>query len=296
MTSPTTSTDAEGPLALEVEGGVATVVIHHPPINLLSVPVFLGLADLLDQLAYDDEIRAVVLRSADPEWFIAHFDVEAILGFPVPEQPLPAATELNRYHHMCEVLRTMPKPTIAVIEGRVGGGGSELALSCDMRFATPDAVFNQPEVALGIIPGGSGTVRLPRLVGRARALEAILGCDDIDAATAERWGWVNRVLDADEIHPFVDRLARRIASFPAHAVAAAKACVVRAEGDVVPDLLAEGDAFSGTLGEPSTRAALERFLDTGGQTPDGERRLGELAGELGTPGPAPRSGEAAPGS
>ena len=141
---------------------------------------------------------------------------------------------------MCEQLRKMPKATIAVIEGRVGGGGSELALSCDMRFAGPTAVFNQPEVALGIIPGGSGTVRLPRLIGRSRALEVILGCDDIDAATAERWGWVNRVLPTDELATFVDRLAARIASFPPHAVAAAKASVVRAEAGVVEQLLAEG--------------------------------------------------------
>lgn len=272
---------SEGPLLLDLVDGVATVTIDHPPINLMTVPVFLGLAELIDRLAGDDAVRAVVLRSANPEWFIAHFDVEAILGFPIPGPEAPAATELNRFHHMCEQLRTMPKPTIAVIEGRVGGGGSELALSCDMRFATPTAVFNQPEVALGILPGGSGTVRLPRLVGRSRALEAILGCDDVDARTAERWGWVNRVLEADAVGPFVDRLARRIASFPAHAVAAAKACVVRAEGDLVPDLLAEGDAFSGTLGDPRTRRAMEVFLDRGGQTPDGERRLGALAGEVG---------------
>ena len=144
-----------------------------------------------------------------------HFDVEAILRMPAD---VDESTELNDFHRMCETLRTMPKPTIAVIEGRVGGGGSELALSCDMRFATPDAILSQPEVALGILPGGGGTVRLPRLVGRSRALEAILGCDDIDAATAERWGWVNRVLPAEEIQPFVDRLAGRIASFPPEAV------------------------------------------------------------------------------
>ena len=167
---------------------------------------------------------------------------------------------------MCEQLRQMPKATIAVIEGRVGGGGSELALSCDMRFAGPTAVFNQPEVALGIIPGGSGTVRLPRLIGRSRALEAILGCDDIDAATAERWGWVNRVLPTDELATFVDRLAARIASFPPHAVAAAKASVVRAEPGVVEQLLAEAQAFNGTLADPPTQSAMERFLELGGQT------------------------------
>ena len=268
-----------GNLIVTTHEGVATVVVDHPPINLMTVDVFLEAADVIQRLAVDDDVRVVVLRSANPEWFIAHFDVEAILGFPTDQVPSP--TELNAFHRMCETLRTMPKATIAVIEGRVGGGGSEVALSCDMRFAGPTAVFNQPEVALGIIPGGSGTVRLPRLIGRSRALEAILGCDDIDAATAERWGWVNRVLPTDELATFVDRLAARIARFPPHAVAAAKASVVRAESDVAPHLLAEGQAFNGTLGVPATRAAMERFLELGGQTPEGERRLGALAGELG---------------
>ncbi len=193
------------------EAGVAVVTIDHPPINLITLDVFIDLARAIERLAGDDDVRALVLRSADPDWFIAHFDVEAILSFPT-DQPQP--TELNGFHAMCEQLRTMPKPTIAQIAGRVGGGGSEVALSCDMRFATPGAVFSQPEVALGILPGGSGTVRLPRLIGRSRALEVILGCDDVDAATAERWGWINRVIPDDDITTFVDRLAGRIASFP----------------------------------------------------------------------------------
>jgi enoyl-CoA hydratase/carnithine racemase len=266
-----------GHIQVTVEHAVAAVVVDHPPINLMTVPVFVELADVVDRLAADTDVRAVVFRSANPEWFIAHFDVEAILRFPA--EPAPAATELNRFHQMCEQLRLMPKATIAVIAGRVGGGGSEFALSCDMRFASPAAVFNQPEVALGIIPGGSGTVRLPRLIGRSRALEAILGCDDVDAATAERWGWVNRVLPETELSPFVDRLARRIAGFPTHAVAAAKASIVRAETGVVDQLLAEGDAFNATLAEATTRSAMQRFLARGGQTPEGERRLGDLAAE-----------------
>jgi enoyl-CoA hydratase/carnithine racemase len=260
--------------------GVAVVMIEHAPVNLMTVAVFMELAAEFERLANDETVRAVVIRSADPEWFIAHFDVEAILGFPTDQ---PDATEINSFHTMCETLRTMPKPTIAEIDGRVGGGGSELALSCDMRFASPNAIFNQPEVALGILPGGSGTVRLPRLVGRSRALEAILGCDDIDAATAERWGWVNRLVPTDELTEFVDRLAARIASFPAHAVAAAKARVIAADGLLVDDLLAEGNAFNATLADADTQDAMRRFIELGGQTPGGERRLGELAGELARP-------------
>lgn len=267
------------PLSVSLDGGVAMVTIDNPPINLFDLGLYLGMARLAEELAHDDAVRVVVLRSANPEFFIAHFDVTLIQQLPTDS---PKATELNAFHQMCEHMRTMPKATIAVIEGRVGGGGSELALSCDMRFAAAGrAVFNQPEVALGILPGGSGTVRLSRLVGRSRALETILGCDDIDAVTAERWGWVNRTLPDGELWPFVDRIARRIASFPPHAVAEAKAAVLRAEKEIVADLLAEGDAFSGTLGHPDTRAALAAFMERGGQTREGELRLGELAGELG---------------
>jgi enoyl-CoA hydratase/carnithine racemase len=259
--------------------GIATLTVNNPPINLLTVDAFIEIAKASAELAASAEVRAVVLRSANPEWFIAHFDVEAIRQMPTDQ---PAPTTLNNFHRMCETFRTMPKPTIAVIEGRVGGGGNELAMSCDMRFATPSAIFNQPEVALGIIPGGSGTVRLPRLVGRGRALEVILGCDDIDAATAERWGMINRVLAPDAIGEFVDRLTARIASFPPAAVAAAKAGVLRSEQGIEGELLAEGTAFSALLGHDDTIAALATFMDRGGQTPDGERRLGELAAELGT--------------
>jgi len=263
-----------GPLGVELAGGVATVTIDDPPVNLFDRALYPAMAATVAELAADGDVRVVVLRSAVPQFFIAHFDVELIQRIPTD---LPAPTELNDFHRMCETLRTMPKATIAVIEGRVGGGGSELALSCDMRFAALGrAVFNQPEVGLGILPGGSGTVRLPRLVGRSRALEAILGCDDVDAATAERWGWVNRALPDGELLPFVERLARRIASFPPHAVAAAKAAVLRAEKEVEADLLAEGAAFQRTLADPSTPGALQAFLDAGGQTPDGELRLPTL--------------------
>jgi enoyl-CoA hydratase/carnithine racemase len=266
------------PLSLHVAGGVATVTIDNPPINLFDLGLYLAMTGMAQQLADDPEVRVVVLRSANPDFWIAHFDVTLIQHLPTDSG---TPTELNDFHRMCEAFRTMPKATIAVIEGRVGGGGSELALSCDMRFAALGrAVFNQPEVALGILPGGSGTVRLSRLVGRSRAMEVILGCDDIPADLAERWGWVNRALPAEQLWPFVDRLARRISGFPPHAVAAAKAAVLRAEKDVTADLLAEAGAFNDTLGHPATVAALAAFMAHGGQSRDGELRLGELAGEL----------------
>ena len=126
-----------------------------------------------------------------------------------PSRPRSArTTRCARHFARCPSRRSPSSPV-----GSAGVAASSRS-ACDMRFATPDAVFSQPEVALGIIPGAGGTVRLPWLIGRSRALEVVLGCDDIDAATAERWGWVNRVLPADDIDAFVDRLAGRIASFP----------------------------------------------------------------------------------
>ncbi len=269
-------------LRVALSQGIARVTLDHGEINLLDKPMFKELIRLSEQLAADEQVRVVILRSANTGYFIAHFDVGLILRFPA--QPLPADAPLSPFHRLCEVWRTMPKATIAVIEGRAGGGGSEIALSCDMRFALQGkAIFNQPEVALGILPGGSGTVRLSRLLGRSRALEVVLGCDDIDAELAAAWGWVNRTLPAETLWPFVDRLAARIASFPPHAVAAAKASVLHAEQGVVDHLHVEAAAFQGTLSGTGTLEAMQRFLAEGGQTPAGEGRLGELAAELHRP-------------
>ena len=273
------------PLRVTRAGGVARVLIDHGPINLMDRVLFKALMQLADELAADDSVRVVVLASANPGWFIAHFDVAQILRMPADAPPPAGPDGLSPFHRLCEAFRTMPKATIAVIEGRVGGGGSELALACDMRFALRGrAIFNQPEVALGILPGGGGTVHLGRLLGRSRALEVVLGCDDIPAELAEAWGWVNRALPAEALWPHVDRLAARIASFPPHAVAAAKASVLRAAPDIPAQLQAEGAAFQGTLGGPGTRAAMARFLAQGGQTPEGEARLGELVASLHRPG------------
>lgn len=264
-------------LSVGVEDGVATVTIDNPPVNLIDRVLHRDLVRLTAALADDGDVQVVVLQSGNPDFFIAHFDVELILRFPRDGAP-PA--EPSPFHRMCESFRTMPKATIVKLEGRVGGGGSELILSCDMRFAALGrAVLSQPEVALGILPGGTGTQRLPRLMGRSRAMEVVLGCDEFDASTAERYGWVNRALPPAELGPFVDRLARRIASFPPGAVAEAKAAVLRAEKDVDDDLLAEAAAFNRTLADDEAHRRMQAFLDRGGQTHEGELRLAALAGE-----------------
>ena len=161
-------------LEISVSAGVARARVDAPPMNVMTLPLFGELMKFGVQVGDDDDVSVVLLTSADPDFFIAHFDVSAILEFPIDAEP--ERTPDNVFHQMCERYRTMPKVTIAQIEGRVGGGGCELVQAFDMRFGVLDkTVVNQMEVPLGILPGGGGTQRLPRLVGRARAMEIICG-------------------------------------------------------------------------------------------------------------------------
>ena len=280
MTAEMTDADFEL-LHIERDGGVAFATIDAPPINVMTPALFRELAKFGAMIAVDDSVLAVVLRSDDPDFFIAHFDVSAIVDFPT-EGEAQRPTELGGFHGMCETYRKMPKATIVEIGGRVGGGGSELSMSCDMRFGALDKmVINQMEVPLGILPGGTGTQRLPRLLGRGRAMEIVLGGVDIDARTAEQWGYLNRALPADELRPFVTELAHRIASFPPSAVALAKEAVNNAiDMPLEEGLLEEQYLFQQLLRTPEAQPTMRRFLEIGGQTRDGEMRMGELAAEL----------------
>jgi enoyl-CoA hydratase/carnithine racemase len=245
------------------------VTIDHPPINLADLALILDGDRLSQELAADDRVKVVVVDSADPDFFIAHADVTLLQQLPTDDTQLH--DELSMFHTIVERFRTLPKATIAVVEGIARGGGSEFALSFDMRFAAlGKAKFSQPEVSVGLIPGGGGTQRLPHLVGRARALEIVLGCNDIDAATAEQWGYVNRALPPDELHPFVDALATRIASFPLESIARAKQAVDTALADPTPGLNVEDQLFRQTLGLPETGPRMQAFMEAGGQTREAE--------------------------
>ncbi|MEY2404299.1 MAG: hypothetical protein QOD38_1850 [Acidimicrobiaceae bacterium] len=267
-------------LRVSVADRIARATIDHPPINLFDLSLMLECDRFGREVADDHSVQVVIVDSADADFFIAHADVDLILGLP-REQRAGANAELGFFHAMCDRFRTMPKATIAVIEGRVRGGGSEFVSSFDMRFASRSrAVFGQPEVPLGIIPGGSGTQRLPRLVGRARALEIILGGGDVGGALAEEWGWVNRALPDDELRVFVDTLAARIASFPPGAIAAAKGSVDNALPDPVPGLCEEEWVFSQTLLDPEAIRRMELFMSVGGQTRDVELDLVDVYNKL----------------
>jgi enoyl-CoA hydratase/carnithine racemase len=260
------------------------VTIDLPPMNLLGGPLMGALFQLVEALESDAETKVVVFESADPDFFIAHGDVESITTVPV--DPAPEATELPFTHQLLERLRKLRQITIAQIEGYARGGGSEVVLACDMRFAAlGKAVFGQPEVAMGILPGAGGTARLTRMLGPARAAEIILGGDDFSAKQAERYGWINRALPPDEIGPFVDRLARRIASYPAVTLVEAKRAIQRfSEAGIEADLLEEQRAFDRLMTDRRSERVerMNRFLDRGVQTREGERNLAEACEHLGT--------------
>ncbi len=252
-------------LRISVADGIARATIDNPPINLADLGAIVEMDRFGQEVAADDDVRVVIVDSADPDFFVAHADVTLLQGLPTDDVELH--DELSAFHGIVERFRTMPKATIAVIEGIARGGGSELALAFDMRFAALGrAVFAQPEIVVGIIPGGGATQRLPRLVGRGRALEIVLGGDDIDAATAERWGYVNRALPPDELWPFVDALAARIASFPPAVIARAKQAVDAAMPDPVPGLNVEDRLFRTVMADPEASRRMQAFMDAGGQT------------------------------
>ena len=270
---------------IEVKNGVAWVTIDNPPVNLIDMPFLIDMERFFNEVKKDDDVRVIVFQSADPDIFISHYDVTALTDF--PEETGPKPTELQGWKKLFIEYRTLPKVTIAKIEGIVGGGGNEICLSLDMRFgAIGKAVFSQTEAAVGILPGGGGTHWLTRLMGRSRALEAMLGLMPFSAKMAERYGWINRALPADKIGPFVERLALSIAYVPAETIALIKKCVVAAEE--LPrkeSLLEESHLFAIAAALPESKRRMNQALDSGLQQREAElgpkKRLEELEKLLG---------------
>ena len=271
------------PIRVEIRDGVAWATVDLPPMNLLGAELMGALYQLVERMEKDENTRVLVLRSADPDFFIAHGDVETITT--VGTDPVPEATELPFTHQILERLRKLPQITIAQVEGYARGGGSEVCLACDMRFAARGkAVFGQPEVPLGILPGAGGTARLTRMLGRARASEIILGGDDFSADEAERYGWINRALPPEELQGFVERLARRIASYPAYTLLEAKQLIQGISDESIErDLLEEQRAFDRLMSDPRSERVdrMQRFLARNVQTREGERTLAETCETLG---------------
>ena len=259
---------SSGPLQVEREPGIAVVTIDAPPLQLLDVSFFGALFGLLEALEADDDLRACVFRSADPDFFLMHADVEAL----VESTSLPRATdtEPNIAAATFERMRREPFVTIGVLDGAARGGGCEFLSALDLRLGTPRSVIGQPEVPLGILPGAGGTVRWAQLVGRAKALELLLTGRDIDADEALELGWLLAIHDSGHIDAAALALARSIARMTRASIAAVKRVVDLALMPTTDALVAESNELSALMSAGNHVAVMRRFLAAGGQTRDGE--------------------------
>ncbi|MFI5842279.1 enoyl-CoA hydratase-related protein [Catenuloplanes sp. NPDC051500] len=275
-------------LRVSRDRGVVTVVIDNPPVNVLSLALMNELTALFAALRDDDTARVVVFESADPEFFIAHVDMTLADEPELVAAALAGAPDgLNPFQAVGEALRTLPQVSIVKLAGLARGGGAEFVAAADLTFAAVGrAGLGQLEVLGGIVPGGGGTQYLLHRTGRNRALEIVLGAGLFDAETAERYGWINRALPADELDAFVDRLARNIADLPEGTVAAVKHALPPA--DLAAGMLREHEAWAGQFARPVAERLLRAVLAAGAQTREGERHIEDLMRTL-DPSPTPTS-------
>jgi enoyl-CoA hydratase/carnithine racemase len=265
-------TESAAPVrVVEETSGYWRVLFDYPPFNILDATIFEGLQDLLARMDASPSLRVAVFESANPDFYLAHFDLTGKTGnimTAVGPSGLPILTDTFVRLTRSQVV------SIAKIRGCVRGGSSEFVLACDMRFASRENTrLGQPEVGVGVHPGGGGTERLPLLVGRGRALEIVLGANDFDGNTAERYGYVNRALPDAELDGFVDALARRIASFDRRAIAAAKNLVNQGSLPSADRLLDAISSFETALTWPETQQRIEALLKRGLQR-DGDFEKG----------------------
>src|SRR6476646_5003641 len=251
-----------------------TITFSNPPINMFVPATILELGALMTDLEADQSVKVIVFQSANPDFFIAHLDVSK-----AAERP----EVLGLWRDFVLRLSSTPVVSIAKIRGRTRGIGNELVLACDMRFASRYcALFGNPEIGVGLVPGGGALEWLPRLVGRSRALEIVLSGDDFDADIAERYGWVNRTLDDANLDSFVDALVRRMASFDRETLAAAKSQVNRFGMPTATELQSSNDLFFPTLAWPSSQARRAKIRGIGYGVPsDFELNFGRHLPALG---------------
>jgi len=256
-------------------------VFDNPPLSIMGARMFEGLQDLLARMDASPSLRVVVFESSNPEFYLAHFDLSDIagsLGLMKTAGPSGLPILMDTFVRLTK----SPVVSIAKIRGRARGVGSEFVLACDMRFASREkTVLAQVEVGSGVHPGGGGTERLPALVGRGRALEIIIGSDDFDGETAERYGYVNRALPDAELDGFVDKFARRIATFDRRPIEAAKNLVNQMSLPPVDRLLDGLTSFTTALTWPESQRRFQALASRGlGQPGEMENRFSELLGTL----------------
>ncbi len=254
--------------------GRCTITFSNPPINMFVPTTIVELGALMTELEADPSVKVVVFQSANPDFFIAHLDI-----FKAAERP----EVLGLWRDFVLRLSSTPVVSIAKIRGRTRGIGYEFVLACDMRFASrQNALFGNPEVGVGLIPGGGALEWLPRLVGRSRALEFVLSADDFDADVAERYGWVNRTLDDKDLDSFVDALVRRLASFDREVLAAAKAQINRFGTPTAAELQSSNDMIFPMLAWPRAQALRTKLRDLGyGAPSDFELNFGRYLPSFG---------------
>jgi enoyl-CoA hydratase/carnithine racemase len=265
-------------LTVRKEGAVLFVEIAAPPMNLMGPELIRDLVSLIQRTAADDTVQVLVFKSADPDYFISHVDVTRI------KENREAAANLIGEASIGQLLRHLSASrfvTIAQIEGRVRGVGSEFVLACDMRFAAREsAIFGQFEPAFGVIPGAGAAQHLARLMGRARALEVMLSAEDYDAELAETYGWINRALPASELGGFVSSLAHRIASFPAAGRLVVKERVNAIGLASAEDIRRDSDLFIEGVRSPEYQDRMQAAMKRGFQTRDAEMDLAGMLGDL----------------
>ena len=257
------------------------VTFDLPPLNIFGPANIPQLQEIVSLLESDDRVKVVVFDSAVDGFFLTHYD---FLAKPEESAQFPVGrTGLQALPDMLARLSRASVVSIASIRGRATGVGSELALACDMRFASREkAMLSQWEVGAGLVPGGGPMARLPRLVGRGRALEVLLGADDVNGDLAELYGYVNRSLPDDRLDSFVDALARRISSFDKQAIAETKRLVNLNSLPSDEEIMPEWSAFIASLGRPAAQQRIRTLLDLGFHKPgDVESRLGYHVGLLG---------------
>jgi len=257
------------------------VVLDNPPLNLMGPEFVWQIREIVTTFENDDQVKVVVFESAVDGVFLNHSDFLANFEdlTSIPQGP----TGLEAWPDVLVRLTRAPFVSIALIRGRATGNGSELLLACDMSFASREnALISHFEVGAGVVPGGGPMARLPRVIGRGRALEVLLGADDIGGADAELFGYVNRALPDAELDKSVDALATRIASFDKWAIANTKRLVNEASLPPDVEMRAGWDACMASVKRPEAQERIQALLEKGLQKPgDTEDRLGFSVGQLG---------------
>jgi enoyl-CoA hydratase/carnithine racemase len=256
------------------------VTFNNPPLNVMGPQFVREMREIITAIEADEKVKVVVFDSAVEGFFLNHSDFNADMKdlTSMPQGP----TGLEAWPDILVRITRMPVVSIALIRGRATGNGSEIALACDMSFASREKTrLSQWEVGVGLVAGGGPMARLPRQMGRQRALEVLLSSDDIGGDLAEAYGYVNRSLPDGELDSFVDAPATRIASFDKWAIANTKRLVNAASLPPDVEIAAGWDACMASIGRPAAQGKIKALFEQGFYRPgDAEDRLGFYVGQL----------------